>query len=101
MDGRDIGTNVFPNAELKFFLSADIDVRVERRKLEMEAKGLKADILEIKENLEKRDHLDQTRKENPLIKAEDALIMDTTNMIIEGQVNEVVLKAKEIIGENA
>ncbi len=97
MDGRDIGTNVFPDAELKFFLTADIDVRVKRRSLEMENNGIAVDLEEVKENLLKRDRIDQERNEDPLRQAEDAILMDTSNMSIEDQINVVVNKSKLII----
>lgn len=97
MDGRDIGTNVFINAELKFFLTANFDVRVERRLKELMEKNLDSNREEVIENLKKRDEIDQNRKDNPLVKAKDAILMDTSAMSIEGQINEVVQKAKKII----
>lgn len=97
MDGRDIGTNVFPNAELKFYVTANIDVRVDRRMLELKEKGLNANFEEVKDNLLSRDTQDQRRKENPLIKAKDAKMMDTSYMNIEEQIELVKEEALKII----
>lgn len=90
MDGRDIGTNVFPNAELKIFMEADVVVRAERRQKELAAKGQEVDLQEIVDNLSQRDHQDSTRAENPLTKAIDAHTIDTTHMTIEQQSEEIV-----------
>ena len=78
MDGRDIGTVVFPEAELKLFLVADIDVRVERRWLELQSKGRDLDRDEVRTNLLLRDHIDSTRLDSPLRKADDAMVIDTS-----------------------
>jgi CMP/dCMP kinase len=78
MDGRDIGTVVFPEAELKMFLTAELDVRVERRWLELNEKGIVASREEVKNNLLQRDHIDSTREDSPLRKAEDATVIDTS-----------------------
>src|SRR5690606_28960825 len=78
MDGRDIGTVVFPNADLKLFMTADPDIRAARRFKELQAKGEDASLEEIFDNLAHRDFLDTTRKESPLIRAEDAVILDNT-----------------------
>lgn len=78
MDGRDIGTVVFPAAELKLFLIADLDVRVERRWLELMNKGLHATREEVKANLLERDYIDSTREDSPLRKADDAIVIDTS-----------------------
>ena len=78
MDGRDIGTVVFPEAELKLFLTADLDVRVERRWLELNEKGIVITHKEVKDNLLQRDHIDSTREDSPLRKAEDATVIDTS-----------------------
>jgi CMP/dCMP kinase len=90
MDGRDIGTNVFPNAELKIFVTADIQVRAARRQSELLEKGQEVDLDDIVKNLEERDHIDTTRKQNPLVRANDAHILDTTYITIEEQVDYVV-----------
>lgn len=78
MDGRDIGTVVFPDAELKLFLTADPDVRTSRRHLELVGKGIDADWDNIRHNLLERDHIDSTRSDSPLRQAEDALVIDNT-----------------------
>ena len=97
MDGRDIGTTVFPQAELKIFMQADLDVRARRRVMELEAKGEQVDFAEVEKNLSARDQLDSTRTESPLRKAADALILDSTHRNIEDQVDFVVDRAKELI----
>lgn len=83
MDGRDIGSVVFPNAELKLFITASVDERARRRSLELKDASLE----DIKNNLQSRDHDDSTREENPLLKMEDAIEIDNTNMSIEEQFN--------------
>ena len=83
MDGRDIGTVVFPNAELKIFMTADPEVRAERRYHELQAKGEQVSMEEIVENIRQRDHLDQTRAISPLRKADDAIVLDNGGMTLE------------------
>ena len=83
MDGRDIGTVVFPNAELKIFMTADPEVRAERRYIELQAKGEQVSKEEIVENIRQRDHLDQTRAISPLRKADDAIVLDNGGMTLE------------------
>lgn len=78
MDGRDIGTVVYPDAELKLFLIADLDVRVERRWLELNEKGIHISREEVKNNLLERDHIDSTRDDSPLRQAEDATVIDNS-----------------------
>jgi CMP/dCMP kinase len=90
MDGRDIGTVVFPQAELKVFLTADMLVRAFRRQRELLEKDDLVDIDDIIENLTKRDQVDSTRAESPLKKAPDAISIDTTHITIEEQVDEVI-----------
>jgi CMP/dCMP kinase len=85
MDGRDIGTTVFPNAELKFFMTADIAVRVERRFKEMFEKNPNVILDDVMHNLEMRDYIDSHREVSPLKKAEDAIILDNTNIGMEEQ----------------
>lgn len=85
MDGRDIGTTVFPDAELKFFMTADIAVRVERRFKEMYEKNPNVSIEEVKNNLEMRDYIDSNREISPLRKADDAIVLDNTNLTMEQQ----------------
>jgi len=91
MDGRDIGTNVFPNAELKLFMTADPDIRTQRRLDELTSKGQHPTFLEVKQNLLSRDHEDTHRKENPLIQARDAVVLDNSDLTREQQL-EFVLK---------
>lgn len=95
MDGRDIGTHVFPKADLKIFMQADFDTRVERRCLELSVKGQPTDKQSVADNLAHRDLLDTTRQESPLVKAEDATILDTTHLTIEEQVDALVYMALE------
>ncbi len=93
MDGRDIGTVVFPAAELKLFLTADILTRAFRRQKELLEKEELVDIDTIVANLNQRDQIDSTRKESPLVKAQDALMIDTTNVTIDEQVDEAIRMA--------
>ena len=85
MDGRDIGTTVFPNAELKLFMTADPMVRAQRRAAEMEAKGEKVDIQDVLKNLQERDYRDSHREVSPLTQAEDAVVLDNSYMSMEEQ----------------
>lgn len=85
MDGRDIGTTVFPHAELKIFMTADTAVRVERRFKELYAKNKNITIQEVKENLELRDYIDANREISPLRKADDAIILDNSQLSMEEQ----------------
>ena len=94
MDGRDIGTTVFPNAELKLFITADPVVRVERRFKEMVAKNPNITIEEVKDNLEMRDYIDSHRKVSPLRKADDAIVLDNSNLTREEQLAEALQLAK-------
>lgn len=91
MDGRDIGTNVFPYAELKLFMTADPDIRTQRRYDEMLSKGQHPTFLDVKKNLLDRDYEDTHRKENPLTQAEDAVVLDNSDLTREQQL-EYVLK---------
>lgn len=91
MDGRDIGTNVFPDAELKIFMTADPDVRTQRRLDELKAKGMNISRDDVRRNLMERDHEDTHRKENPLIQAPDAVVLDNSELSREEQL-EFVLK---------
>lgn len=97
MDGRDIGTVVFPDAELKFFMTADIRVRAFRRQKELLEKGMKISLNEIINNLEERDRIDAGRRVSPLRKAADAIVLDTTYLTIDEQVDEVVRRALRLI----
>ena len=85
MDGRDIGTVVFPDAELKLFVTASPEVRAKRRGDELEAKGSPASYEEVLENVKKRDYIDSTREESPLRQADDALVLDNSHMTLEEQ----------------
>lgn len=91
MDGRDIGSNVFPNAELKIFMTADTDIRTQRRYDEYMKKGVKIDFNDVKLNLIHRDHEDSTRKENPLIQCDDAVVLDNSELTRGDQLG-VILK---------
>jgi cytidylate kinase len=97
MDGRDIGTAVFPNAELKMFMVADMRIRAERRRIEMLEKGDTAPIEAIIKSLENRDYLDTTRDESPLRKAEDAVVLDTSHITIEEQIDKIVELANAVL----
>jgi len=85
MDGRDIGTTVFPNAELKIFVTASAEVRAQRRYDELKAKGMPADYEEILKNVEERDYIDSHREVSPLRKADDAIVLDNSTMTIGEQ----------------
>ena len=99
MDGRDIGTTVFPNAELKVFVTASAEVRAQRRYDELTARGDKADFNEILENVLQRDHLDQTREISPLKKADDALLLDNSNLTREEQMNWLIEQFNKLTQE--
>ena len=85
MDGRDIGTVVFPNAELKIFVTASAEVRAQRRYDELKAKGMEADYADILKNVQERDYIDSHREVSPLRQADDALLLDNSNMTIPEQ----------------
>lgn len=90
MDGRDIGTVVFPGAELKVFMTADFDVRAERRQKELLEKGELVELDLVKENLAMRDQIDTSRKESPLAKADGAIEIDTTHVTFDEQVEQII-----------
>jgi len=100
MDGRDIGTVVFPDAELKIFLTAQPHIRVERRYEELKRKGKEVSKEEIKKNLESRDYMDTHRAISPLRKAEDAVTLDNTNLNLQEQKELVLGWANKIIAKN-
>ena len=100
MDGRDIGTTVFPNADLKIFMTASPQVRAERRFAELGAKGEVLTMEEVKENLSHRDHIDSTREESPLRQAEDAIVLDNSELNQEEQLQFVINLVKEKIDLN-
>jgi cytidylate kinase len=97
MDGRDIGSVVFPGAELKVFMSADLDTRSFRRQQELLEKGELVELDEIRNNLAERDRIDSSRKESPLLKMPEAIEIDTSNLTFEGQVAQIVHQARQII----
>lgn len=99
MDGRDIGTVVFPDAQLKVFMTADLQIRAERRQRELLEKGEMVDLESIIENLSERDRIDTTRAESPLRKAEDALELDTSFLEFGEQVEMIAQWAKTKIGD--
>lgn len=93
MDGRDIGSVVFPHADVKFFMTASVDVRAKRRYKELQEKGEQVSLEEVKRNVEQRDYIDTHREISPLVQVKDAILIDTTNMTLE----EEVTKMAEII----
>lgn len=97
MDGRDIGTVVFPSAELKLFMTADPVIRAERRLKELLEKGIEITLNEVLENIRERDHLDQTRDVSPLRKADDAITLDNSHMTVDEQMKWVEKLVKEKI----
>jgi CMP/dCMP kinase len=97
MDGRDIGTTVFPRAELKFFMTADIAVRVERRFKEMYEKNPNVSVEEVKSNLEMRDYIDSNREVSPLRQAKDAIVLDNTSLTMEQQLKYALGMAENAI----
>jgi cytidylate kinase len=90
MDGRDIGSVVFPNAELKLFVTAAPEIRAERRCLELQENGIETNREEVLQNLNERDHLDSTREDSPLIQTEDAIVIDTSHLNREEQLHMVL-----------
>ena len=85
MDGRDIGTAVFPNADLKIFMTADAEIRAQRRVLQMEQAGQHPSFEEVLKNVQERDYIDSHRAMNPLRKADDAIVLDNSHMTVEEQ----------------
>ncbi len=95
MDGRDIGSNVLPNADIKIYLTASVETRAKRRYLEQKEKGLDVDINEIEKDIEERDYRDMHRECAPLVIADGAIVIDSSDMTIEEVVNEIInLKLK-------
>ncbi len=99
MDGRDIGTTVFPDAELKVFVTASAKVRAQRRYDELQAKGMPADFDDILKNVEERDYLDSHREVSPLRKADDAILLDNSDMTIPEQKQWLLDRFNEIINQ--
>jgi CMP/dCMP kinase len=100
MDGRDIGTVVFPNADLKLFMTADPQIRAERRYNELISKGEKVNMEDVFENLAKRDYQDTTREESPLIQAEDAVILDNSHIDKTQQLEFALAYIKPLLAKN-
>lgn len=94
MDGRDIGTNILPNADVKIYLTASVETRAKRRCDELEEKGISCEIREIMADIKERDHRDMTRETAPLKRAEDAVLIDSSEMSVE-EVTEAILKLCE------
>lgn len=101
MDGRDIGTTVFPQAELKIFVTASAQTRAQRRFNEMIEKGQNPTFEEILDNVTHRDHIDETRAESPLRRAEDALLLDNSHMTIDEQDAWLMARVNEVISPNS
>ena len=99
MDGRDIGTTVFPDAEMKVFVTASAEVRAQRRYDELVARGDNPDFNDILENVLQRDHIDQTREVSPLRKADDALLLDNSDLTREEQMNWLVETFNKLTSE--
>lgn len=99
MDGRDIGTTVFPDAELKLFVNAPAETRAQRRLLELQAKGENVTYDEILNNVKNRDHIDETRRESPLRRAHDAIDFDNSNMTIEQQNRRLMEIVQQVIAQ--
>ena len=97
MEGRDIGSVVFPNAELKLFITASQEIRVQRRYLELKSKGIEAKIETISSNLAERDLMDSSRKESPLIQVEDAIVMDNSKLTREEQLDSVLNLVRNLL----
>ncbi len=99
-EGRDIGTVVFPDAQVKVFMQADLTVRAQRRQKELREKKMDSDLTEVIENLKFRDEYDSSRKHSPLMKADDAVVVDTTNLTIEQEVDLVEMIVREKLQAN-
>ena len=97
MDGRDIGSVVFPNAQLKIFVTASPEIRAQRRYTELRQKGIPQSLEEVQLNLTKRDHIDSTREESPLVQVQDAIVLDNSKLTKEEQLEWALEKARKII----
>lgn len=95
MDGRDIGTTVYPDADLKIFMTADAEIRAQRRAAELEAKGEKCELSDVLKNLQERDYIDSHREVSPLSKAEDAIVLDNSHMSFDDQMQWIGAILKE------
>jgi len=96
MDGRDIGTVVFPHAELKIFVTASAEVRAQRRYDELKAKGMEADYADILKNVQERDYIDSHREVSPLRQADDAILLDNSHMTIAEQKEWLLQRFRDI-----
>lgn len=101
MDGRDIGTVVFPDAELKIFMTASAEERAQRRFKELQARGEEVTYQEVLNNVQQRDTLDTTRKDSPLVRAEDAIEIDNSHLSLQGQFIKILGLYKEIVEDRA
>ena len=99
MDGRDIGTHVLKNAELKIFMSATVEERARRRQLDNERRGIESTIESLMEDIARRDQYDSQREASPLVQAVDAIYLDTTNLSIDQAADEILRLADEIMGQ--
>ena len=97
LEGRDIGTVVLPNADLKIYMIADVSERARRRKKELEHAGVGVDEHALREEIQERDRRDSTREASPLRKADDAIVLDTSKLTVEEQVEFIVQRAKELV----
>ena len=97
MEGRDIGTVVFPNADVKIFLTAGIDERAQRRALEFSEKGTNIPVEKVKENLKNRDFIDSHRASSPLTKSPDSIVVDTTRTTVDQQVELIINAVKKVV----
>ena len=100
MDGRDIGTVVLPKAALKFFITADLEIRAKRRLVEIEADGMEATYQEVLANIQERDRLDSSRSVAPLRQAEDSIVLDNSNLTVEEQFDFLLSHARRVIAES-
>jgi len=103
-EGRDMGTVVFPEAEIKFYIFASLEERAKRRQIDMAKQGIEISVKSLMNEIEKRDHRDSTRQNSPLMQADDAILIDTTNMDVEEQVSFVIdriVQQMEYRGNNA
>jgi len=97
MDGRDIGSVVFPDADIKFFMTASTEIRAQRRFDELKAKGDETAFKDVLENIKKRDHIDTTRTHSPLVQAKDAIVIDNTNLSQDEQFEKMISKIREYL----
>jgi cytidylate kinase len=101
VEGRDIGTVVFPGAPVKIFLAASLEERARRRRIELEARGVAQSQADLEAEIRKRDSMDSEREDSPLRQAQDAILLDTTGMTVDEQVEEVVRLVQKALGSHA